>query len=204
MISINFILVLAAVSVAYLVGSISSAIIICKLMGLPDPREHGSHNPGATNVLRLGGKKAAALTLLGDLLKGLVPVLIAKWLAVDALIIGLVALFAVLGHLFPILFRFEGGKGVATMLGGLLGLCWQAGLCWMGIWLVVAYLFRYSSLAALVATGVAPFFVWTFTHNTAYVVTVSIIALMLILRHHSNIAKLLAGTENKIGRRTSK
>lgn len=190
-----------AIYASYLFGSLSSAIIICKFMGLPDPRTQGSRNPGATNVLRLGGKKAALITLLGDMLKGVIPVLVARWYGFDSLALALVALGAFIGHLFPIFFRFEGGKGVATALGCLLALCWPVGLCWIATWLIVAALFRYSSLAALVASMLAPVYIWYFTHNLTYVIVIAIMSLMLILRHHSNIAKLWAGKETKIGQK---
>lgn len=190
-----------ATYIAYLFGSISSAIIVCKLMGLPDPRSTGSRNPGATNVLRIGGKKAALITLLGDMLKGVIPVLAAIWWGFDSLGVSLVLLGAFLGHLFPIFFRFEGGKGVATALGGLLALYWPIGLSWIATWLVMAIVFRYSSLAAITASLLVPFYTWFFTHNLTYVVTISVMSLILILRHHSNIKKLWRGEESKIGKK---
>ena len=189
---------LIATILAYLVGSLSSAIIVCRLMGLADPRTQGSRNPGATNVLRIGGKKAAAITLLGDFLKGLLPVLAAKWLGLDALGLALVTFAAFLGHLYPIYFHFEGGKGVATALGCLLALCWPAGVAWMATWLVVALCFRYSSLASLTASILAPFYVWYVTDNFVFVVTLAWMSAFLIYRHQANIAKLMAGTESKI------
>ena len=140
----------------YLLGSISAAIIVCKLMGLPDPRSEGSRNPGATNVARIGGKKAAALTLLGDMLKGLLPVLLAHALDAGAVVLAGTALAAFLGHLYPVFFGFQGGKGVATALGVSFGLHWLAGLTIAGIWLVMALLFRYSSLSALTAIALSP------------------------------------------------
>lgn len=186
---------------AYLVGSFSSAIVICKLMGLPDPRTQGSRNPGATNVLRLGGKKAAFLTLLGDALKGFLPVLIAKLMNFPTEGVALVAFAAFLGHLFPIFFRFAGGKGVATALGALFALCWPAGIAWGLVWLVSAWAFRYSSLAALTASAFAPSFVWYFTHQNAYLLVMSMIAIALFITHRNNIRRLLAGTESKLGKK---
>lgn len=186
--------------VAYLIGSISSAIVVCKLMGLPDPRTQGSRNPGATNVLRIGGKKAALITLLGDALKGLLPVLFARWYGFDTTLLSLVALAAFLGHLFPIFFRFEGGKGVATAIGSLLALSWPTGLCWIATWIVIAAIFRYSSLAALIASLLAPFYLAYFTHNLIATGVISLMCLALILRHRSNIVKLWEGQESKIGR----
>ena len=139
------------VPAGYLFGSISAAIIVCRLMGLPDPRTEGSRNPGATNVARLGGKKAAALTLAGDMLKGLLPVLAAHALQAGPLVLALTALAAFLGHLYPVFFGFQGGKGVATALGVTFGLHWMIGLLTAATWLATALLFRYSSLSALVA-----------------------------------------------------
>lgn len=190
-----------AMYVAYLFGSFSSAIIVCKIMGLPDPRTLGSRNPGATNVLRLGGKRAAAITLLGDVLKGLVPVLVAKWYGFQDTALALIALSAFLGHLFPIFFRFEGGKGVATAIGCLLALSWPVGLCWIVTWLIVAALFRYSSLASIIASLLAPFYLWFFTHDLNVTLIIACMSLLLVIRHHSNIAKLLRGEESKIGKK---
>ncbi len=151
------------VLVAYLLGSLSSAIIVCRLAGLPDPRSDGSGNPGATNVLRLGGKKPAIVTLAGDMLKGLLPVLLGHALGLAPVLLALVGLAAFLGHLYPVFFRFQGGKGVATALGVLLGLDWVVGLATVATWLAVAFLTRYSSLSALIATGLAPVWVaWRF------------------------------------------
>lgn len=190
-----------AIYIAYLLGSLSSAIIVCKLMGLPDPRTQGSRNPGATNVLRIGGKKAAALTLFGDVLKGFLPVLLAKWYGFPAYVIALIAFAAFLGHLFPIFFRFNGGKGVATAIGCLLALSWPVGLCWIATWLIIALLFRYSSLAALIASLLVPFYIWYFTHNKIYVMTIALMSLILIIRHRRNIANLINGKETKIGKK---
>lgn len=192
--------VAVAIYCAYLVGSLSSAIIVCKLMRLPDPRTVGSHNPGATNVLRIGGKKAAFITLLGDMLKGLIPVLIAKWYGFDALALSLIALGAFLGHLFPIFFRFEGGKGVATFLGCLIGLAWPAALFWLAIWILMAVIFRYSSLAAITASILTPIFLWWWENpQLDYPLVFAAMTLLLLLRHRSNLANLIAGTETKIG-----
>lgn len=188
-----------AAFIAYLIGSISSAIIVCKIMGLPDPRTEGSRNPGATNVLRIGGKKAAIITLFGDMLKGLLPVLIATSIGLNNAGLAFVALAAFLGHLFPIYFRFEGGKGVATFIGCLLGLCWPAGLCWITTWLVIAMWFRYSSFAALVATALAPIYAWYFTNDFVFPAALAVMGLMLFYRHKENIRKLSGGTESRIG-----
>jgi glycerol-3-phosphate acyltransferase PlsY len=182
----------------YLFGSISTAIIVCKLMGLPDPRTGGSGNPGATNVARLGGKKAAALTLVGDMLKGLIPVLIAHALQAGPTILAGTALAAFLGHLYPVFFGFRGGKGVATALGVIYGLYWPVGLLTTAIWLGMALLFRYSSLAALTAILLTPpGFMWLWPEPPV-IVAMAIMTVMLYWRHRSNISNLLSGKEGKI------
>ena len=190
----DYLLILAG----YLFGSISTAIIVCKLMGLPDPRTGGSGNPGATNVARLGGKKAAALTLVGDMLKGLIPVLIAHALEAPPVILAGTALAAFLGHLYPVFFGFRGGKGVATALGVIYGLDWRVGLLTTAIWLVMALLFRYSSLAALVAILLAPLgFLWLWP-QPAVIAAMVIMTVLLYWRHRGNISNLLNGKEGKI------
>jgi len=195
--AVNIILVIAA----YLAGSLSSAIILCRLAGLPDPREKGSGNPGATNVLRYGGKKLAALVLAGDALKGLLPVLLAQALGVDAWIIGATALAAFLGHLYPVFFGFRGGKGVATAFGAFFGLSWPLGLAICITWLVMAVLFRYSSLAALTATALSPVYLWYFTRSLPLLPACLFIVVLLFWRHRSNIRNLMRGEERKIGYR---
>ncbi|EKD73923.1 MAG: hypothetical protein ACD_45C00142G0004 [uncultured bacterium] len=187
-----------AVIVAYLFGSISSAIVTCKLMGLSDPRTQGSGNPGATNVLRIGGKKAAIITLVGDVLKGVIPVLAAKVYGLDSFGLSLVAFAAFFGHLYPVFFRFQGGKGVATAFGCLITLAWPVGLWLLVTWLLIAIIFRYSSLAALVTAVCAPFYMWYLT-NMDYTIMACAISLLLIYRHRSNIRNLLQGKEDKIG-----
>ena len=183
----------------YLFGSISTAIIVCKLMGLPDPRTVGSGNPGATNVARHGGKKAAALTLAGDMLKGLVPVLIAHALQASPTILAATALAAFLGHLYPVFFGFRGGKGVATALGVIFGLYWPVGLITTGIWLAMALIFRISSLAALTAMLLMPLvFMWLLPERPV-VIAMVVMTAMLFWRHRSNIADLMNGREGKIG-----
>lgn len=194
----SILIIIFAIFAAYLIGSVSSAIIVCHLMRLPDPRTQGSRNPGATNVLRIGGKKAAIITLLGDTLKGILPVLIAKWLGFDATILVFIAFAAFLGHLFPIFFRFEGGKGVATAIGCLLALNWPTGLSWLATWGIIAFLFRYSSLASLTASLLAPLYIWFFTHNLIWTITIALMSIILIIRHRSNIVKLVRGEESKI------
>lgn len=196
-------IIIAAVG-AYLFGSISSAIIVCKLLRLPDPRTTGSRNPGATNVLRLAGKEAALITLLGDLLKGFIPVILAKWYGCDALGLSLILFSAFIGHIYPIFFRFQGGKGVATALGCMLALCWPVAIAWVATWLLVALTTRYSSLAALSASFLTPLYFLYFTQNWLYVATFALITLILIVRHKENISRLAAGTESKIGKKSKR
>ncbi|MGD8311936.1 MAG: glycerol-3-phosphate 1-O-acyltransferase PlsY [Gammaproteobacteria bacterium] len=182
----------------YLFGSISAAILVCRLMGLPDPRTQGSRNPGATNVARLGGKKAAALTLAGDVLKGLIPVLIAQALQAGPLIQAATALAAFLGHLYPVFFGFRGGKGVATALGVVFGLHWPVGLLTGAVWLFMALVFRISSLAALTAILLMPaFFLWL-KPEPPIVAAMIVLTVLLYWRHRTNIADLLSGREEKI------
>jgi glycerol-3-phosphate acyltransferase PlsY len=190
-----------AISIAYLLGSISSAILVCTLMHLPDPRTQGSHNPGATNVLRIGGKKAAIITLFGDVLKGFVPVLLARGMHLNAAVLACVALAAFIGHLFPLFFQFKGGKGVATLLGCLLALNPLIGLGWIATWLIMALLFRYSSLASLTASLLTPIYFWYFSSHFIYVIVSLFMALLLVYRHRGNIINLWAGKESKIGTR---
>ncbi len=195
------------IAAAYLLGSISSAIVIARLLSLPDPRGEGSGNPGATNMLRIGGKKAAGFTLAGDMLKGLIPVLIGQALGLSLNALVLVGLAAFIGHLYPLFFQFKGGKGVATYLGIALGLHWSLGLATAGTWLFVAKVLRISSLSALIATALAPLYAFYlipyFTGDTHTKLLVSILllqTLILFWRHRGNIQKLLSGAEGKIGR----
>jgi glycerol-3-phosphate acyltransferase PlsY len=184
---------------AYLIGSLSAAIIICKLMGLPDPRTQGSRNPGATNVLRIAGKKTAALVLLGDMLKGLIPLLAARAFDVEDHILAAVGLAAFLGHLYPIYFGFHGGKGVATSLGILLGLSWPLAAAVLATWLFMAKVFRISSLSALTAAIAAPVYTWILLDSAPLLVMVCVISAMLLWRHRGNIQRLISGAEGKIG-----
>ncbi|WP_428623664.1 glycerol-3-phosphate 1-O-acyltransferase PlsY [Sedimenticola sp.] len=183
---------------AYLLGSLSSAIIVCRLMGLPDPRTQGSNNPGATNVLRIGGKKAAAITLLGDSLKGFVPVLAAKLIGVSPLVLAAVAMAAFLGHLYPLFFRFQGGKGVATALGTQFGIHWQIGGLVAALWLLMAKGLNISSLAALVSMALAPVIVWLIWPAPELILMQVAMSVILFWRHRSNIRNLLSGSEGKI------
>lgn len=183
------------VPVAYLVGSISSAIIICRLMGLPDPREQGSGNPGATNVMRIGGKKAATITLLGDLLKGFIPVYVANLLEVSVDLLAVIGLAAFMGHLYPIFFRFKGGKGVATSIGVLLGFSWLLGFAFIGTWLLIYKVGKISSLSALCASVLSPLYAWFMLGDMFIVGASAIMMIFLLWRHKSNIQRLLNGEE---------
>jgi acyl phosphate:glycerol-3-phosphate acyltransferase len=185
---------------AYLLGSLSSAILVCRLMGLPDPRTQGSNNPGATNVLRIGGKKAAAITLLGDSLKGFLPVLAADLYGLAPLSLAGVALAAFLGHLYPLFFGFKGGKGVATALGIQFGLGWMIGAAVGGIWLLMAKVVKISSLSALVSMALAPLIVWLLRPAPELVAMQAAVTLILFWRHRQNIRNLLTGREGRIGK----
>ena len=192
---------IALIVFAYLLGSLSAAIIVCKLMGMEDPRHAGSGNPGATNVLRLHGKKAGIAALTGDLLKGVLPILVARFVAAPDLIIALSGVAVFLGHLFPVFFGFQGGKGVAPLLGVLLACSWLVGLLFVASWLMIAALFRYSSAAGMASAILSPVYAIWFTPDIAYVVCFAVMALFLIWRHKLNIEKLIAGTESRIGNR---
>ncbi len=191
--------------IAYLLGSVSFAIVVSKLFRLDDPRTYGSQNPGATNVLRSGNKLAAVLTLLGDCVKGWVAVAVSVGLNEslqlgDAVIAG-VALAVFAGHLWPVFFRFQGGKGVATALGVLLGLNPLLGLATLATWLIIARAFRYSSLAALASAVFAPFYYGLLFGIRAQLLAVAIMSVLLIYRHRSNITNLLSGKESRIGQK---
>jgi glycerol-3-phosphate acyltransferase PlsY len=183
---------------AYLAGSLSTAIIVCRLMGLPDPRTQGSGNPGATNVLRVGGKKAAAITLAGDALKGLLPVLAAQLLEASPTILALTAFAAFMGHLYPVFFAFKGGKGVATAFGAYIPLAWPVALALLATWLIMAKVFKISSLSALVAAALAPLYMWWLRPETEYILVSLVMSLILIWRHRSNIRHLIRGSETRI------
>lgn len=188
------------VVIAYLLGSLSSAVIVARLLGLKDPREVGSGNPGATNILRYGGKGAAIATLIGDLMKGVAAVLIARAMDADAAIVAATMVAAFLGHLFPVFFGFKGGKGVATALGVYLAANIWVGLTITGSWIALAVVTRYSSLAALVATALSPLYVWYWLRDPAYIIGSIVLAAILFWRHRANIRRLLAGTESRIGK----
>jgi glycerol-3-phosphate acyltransferase PlsY len=203
---------LAAVA-AYLVGSLAFAVIVSKAMGLKDPRTFGSKNPGATNVLRSGSKPAAIVTLLLDAAKGLVPVLLVKHFGkgfgMEDGTIAMVALGAFIGHLFPVFFRFQGGKGVATFIGAVFGVDWMLGVATGLTWIIIAFFFRYSSLASLVSAAFVPFFymigdrIWWYTERPI-LLALFLMALLMAVRHRENINRLLAGTESKLGQKKAK
>lgn len=197
---------LAVIVASYLLGSLSFAVIVSRLMGLSDPRSYGSGNPGATNVLRSGNKLAALLTLLFDALKGVLPVLLV-WRFGPAAGLGegtaaAAGLAAFLGHLWPVFFRFRGGKGVATAAGVLLALNPWLGLATLATWLIIAFFFRYSSLAAIVAAVFAPFYQLLIWGVGGTALAVGVMGLLLIWRHSANIEKLLKGTESRIGQKS--
>ena len=187
------------VVLAYFLGSINSAIIVSHAMNLPDPRELGSGNPGATNVLRSGNKFAAAITLFGDLLKGFIPVFITNNLIGHEPTVAIVSVAALLGHMYPVYYRFRGGKGVATTLGVLLGISWFLGLIWVLLWLTVALLFRYSSLSALISTSLILLLSWIWSYDLWVVAALLIITSFVFWRHRGNIRNLLTGSETKLG-----
>lgn len=197
----------AAVVLAYLLGSLSFAVIVSRLMGLQDPRSYGSHNPGATNVLRSGNKKAALVTLLLDGLKGWLPVVLVKWFGKDFGLedgtLAAVVFAAFLGHLFPIFFKFQGGKGVATAAGTLLGIDWLLGLATLVTWLIIAYFTRYSSVASMASAAFAPLFYLLGDRSAWYLersvlVVIFMIGMLLVFRHRENINKLILGKESKL------
>ena len=194
---------LAAVAATYLIGSLSFAVIVSKFYGLDDPRSYGSGNPGATNVLRSGRKKAAALTLLGDALKGLVAVLLARWLqsyfGLADEVVAAVAVAVLVGHMWPLFFGFKGGKGVATALGVLLALSWPVALICAAVWLMMAFGLKISSLAALAATVISPLAAMFLVQQPSWQAAIAVIAALVLLRHRSNIQNLLSGKESKIG-----
>jgi glycerol-3-phosphate acyltransferase PlsY len=188
-----------AILAAYLLGSVPFAMISSKLFGLADPRSYGSGNPGATNVLRSGNKKAALFTLIGDALKGWAAVFIAQTMGFSNTVIGLVALAVFLGHLYPVFLKFKGGKGVATAAGVLLALDPLLGLAVAGTWLFIAYAFRYSSLAAVMAAALAPVYAVLMHGANNAAIVVGLIGMALIGKHWQNIQRLMAGQESKIG-----
>ena len=196
-----------AVVLAYLMGSLSFAVIVSRVMGLKDPRSYGSHNPGATNVLRSGSKKAAIATLLLDGFKGWLPVVLVKWFGkdygLDDAVVAAVGFAAFLGHLFPVFFKFKGGKGVATAAGVLLGIDWLLGLATLLTWVIVAYFSRYSSLASIASAAFAPLFYLLCDRIEWYaersiLLAIFMISVLLVIRHSENINKLVSSKESKL------
>ena len=181
---------------AYLCGSISSAILVCRVARLPDPRTAGSGNPGATNVLRLGGRLAAASVLIFDVLKGMLPVWLAYRLNIPPMYLGLTAIAACLGHIYPVFFRFKGGKGVATAFGAIAPIGWDLTGLMMGTWVLTVLLSGYSSLGAIISALIAPFYVWWFKPEFTF--PVAMLSCLILLRHHDNIQRLWRGQEGKI------
>ncbi len=186
-----------ALIISYLLGSLSSAIITARIFKSPDPRTEGSGNAGATNLLRTAGKKPALFAVIGDILKGFVAVIIARLLGVEGAMLGLVAFVAVMGHIFPIFFSFKGGKGVATAIGGLLGLSIITGLSTAVVWIVVAYVTRYASLASLIAIAAGAILMLIF-HHPAYFFPMLLILAVIVWKHKDNIDRLKQGKESKI------
>ena len=192
------ILSLIYIVIGYLVGSVCSAVIVCRLFGYPDPRTAGSNNPGATNVLRLAGKECAIIVLIADMLKGLLPVLLANICGANTITLAFVALACVLGHMFPIFFKFKGGKGVATALGAIIGLNWLLGAMVVGTWLIIARLTHYSSLASILTLTAAPFYSLLVIGNVNAFLPLMIITLFVLYKHHENILRLMDKKEPKI------
>lgn len=187
---------IALLCFAYLLGSLSAAIILSRIMGFDDPRSGGSKNPGATNVLRIAGKKAAFFTLVGDFLKGLIPVLLARWLGAEPIVVALTAFAAFSGHCFPLFFDFKGGKGVATAIAATLAFDWASGAILVATWLLFAKVFRISSLAAIVSFSLMPLAIFWRTQDPWVSVVFVILSAILIWRHKSNIERLIRGTES--------
>jgi glycerol-3-phosphate acyltransferase PlsY len=185
-------------ALGYLCGSLASAVIVCRAMKLPDPRKQGSGNPGATNVLRFGGKLAAGLTLAGDVLKGVVPVLLAHLVSGSPATVASTAVAAVLGHMYPVFFQFKGGKGVATAFGAVAAMVYPVALFMGAVWVLTAMATRYASLASMAAAVAAPLFALIFIQQLAFVVALAIIAALLVYRHKDNIQRLRDGTESEI------
>jgi len=199
-----------AIIAAYLLGSLTFAVFVCKLLGLPDPRTYGSKNPGSSNVLRSGSKIAALLTLFLDALKGFIPVMLIKLYGKDygmtEGVMALTGLAAFFGHLYPLYFKFKGGKGVATAAGVIFAIQWPLGLATLGTWLIIAYFFRYSSLAALVAAVFAPVYYLmgngvAWRAETPLAMSLALMSAMLVYAHRDNITRLLKGTESRLGKK---
>lgn len=189
-------LLITMMLLAYLCGSISSAVLVCRLFRLPDPRFHGSNNPGTTNVLRLGGKFPAALVLLFDVLKGTIPVWSAYFLKIEPVWLGVIAICACLGHIYPVFFGFKGGKAVATAFGAMMPIGLDLAGLLIGSWLLVVAITGYASLAAIITVGLAPLFTWFI--KPLYTVPVLMLSILIVFRHRENIVRLLTGNESKV------
>lgn len=187
---------------AYLCGSISSAVLICRLIGLPDPRLYGSENPGATNVLRIGAKAAALAVLICDILKGMIPVWLAYYLNIPPFYLGIIAIAACLGHIYPIFFGFKGGKSVATAFGSIVAIGWGVSGVVAGTWLLTVLLSGYASLGAIVTALLAPFYVWWFKPELTF--PVAMLSCLILFRHHDNIQRLWRGQESRIWQKIKK
>lgn len=184
---------------AYLAGSISSAVLVCQMRGLPDPRTQGSGNPGATNVLRIGGASSAAMVLLFDMLKGAIPAYLAFRIGVDPVSLGLIAVSACVGHIFPVFFKFKGGKGVATAFGAMAPIGNDFALALITTWIVMVLISRYSSLAAIITAMLAPAYTWYL--DDRFIIPVSMLSALIVIRHKDNIHRLLKGEESKVSRK---
>ena len=195
------VLTIALAGLAYLLGSISSAVLVCKLLNLPDPRTQGSHNPGATNVYRVGGKFAAIYVLSFDILKGMVPVWGAYFLNIEPIYLGFIAIAACLGHMYPVFFNFKGGKAVATAFGVLLPIGLDLGGLLILTWYTVAKFSKFSSVAAIVAVSLAPFYTWLL--KPIYTYPVIMLSILIIFRHKDNMLRLMKGTEPQISRKNN-
>ncbi len=194
----ELILGIVLVVLAYLLGSLATAVLVCRIMKLPDPRKEGSGNPGATNVLRLGGKQAAALTLVGDMLKGAFPVVIAHLVTDHPTILAATAVAAFVGHLYPVFFAFKGGKGVATAFGAVAALVLPVALFMAAVWVLVVIVTRYVSLASMGAAVLAPLFALLFIREPAFILALVVIAALVVYRHRANIERLRQGAEPEI------
>lgn len=200
---LSFIVFMLLVAIGYLCGSFCSAVIVCRVFGLPDPRTEGSKNPGATNVLRLAGKKYALIVLIVDMLKGLLPVLLARLADASPVTLGFTCFAAVMGHMYPVFFGFKGGKGVATALGGLLGLNFILGVMVIATWLLVAQYSRYSSLASIVSVILMPLYSTVTIGNIQIIPPLFFITIFILYQHRENFSRLFDGTETKIQFRPS-
>jgi len=192
-------LTLGMILAAYLAGSISSAVLVCRLRRLPDPRTEGSGNPGATNVLRIGGASSAAMVLFFDMLKGALPAYIAFRLGIDQVALGAIAIAACLGHIFPIFFKFKGGKGVATAFGAMAPIGHELALALMATWILMVLISRYSSLAAITTAILAPIYTWFL--DESFTIPVAMLSTLILIRHRDNIHRLLKGEESKVSRK---